>query len=191
MYGLVNRGIAQLIRAEHGDDVWEEILDVAGIEDDAFLAMEPYDDRVTYDLVSAASQVLGASAEDLLKAFGEFWILFTAQEGYGELLQLGGADVRTFLANLNSLHAQVKVTHPDLEPPSFSVEEAGQDRLRLHYSSKRPGLAPMILGLIDGLARLKDEYVDIAHLPAESREDEHGFHECFEVVLQESRSVSR
>ncbi len=55
--------------------------------------MKPYPDDLTYKLVGAACEVLNASAEDVLKAFGEYWILFTAEKGYGEMLN--------FMAKIN------------------------------------------------------------------------------------------
>lgn len=74
MYGLVNRGIAEMVRSQHGEDVWDDVMDAAGIDDDVFLGMEAYDDAVTYDLVGGVCTVLGIEASDALEAFGEYWI---------------------------------------------------------------------------------------------------------------------
>jgi hypothetical protein len=38
-----------------------------------------------------------------------------------------------------------------LKPPSFSVSEQATDSLVLHYYSERPGLAPLVVGLLKGL----------------------------------------
>ena len=186
MYGMVNRGISQLVRSQFGDDTWEEVLDAAGIDDDVFLAMEPYDDSVTYDLVGAVCTVTGLSAEEVLETFGEYWIVFTAKEGYGELLELGGSDVKSFLTQLNNMHAQIKLSFPVLEPPSFEVEALSDDRLRLTYRSTRPGLTPMVVGLLRGLAKIKNETIEFLDVQA----GEVGEPDIFELQLQPARETT-
>jgi len=68
MYGLVNKGIEEMVIEFHGQDKWEEIK---------------------------------------RKAFWEYWILFTAEKGYGEMLNLAGSTLPDFLKNLDMLHGRV------------------------------------------------------------------------------------
>ncbi|BCL34066.1 hypothetical protein NSMS1_05130 [Nostoc sp. MS1] len=111
MYGLVNKAIQDMISKYHGEDTWEAIKQKAGLEDiDFFVGMDAYNDDVTYSLVSAASEVLNTPADELLKAFGEYWVTYTAQEGYGELLASVGDCLPQFIENLDNLHARVSRT---------------------------------------------------------------------------------
>ncbi len=70
MYGLVNKAIHDMVVGNFGEAAWNRIRQRAGIEDEVFVAMEPYDDALTYRLVRAASEQLGAPADDRLEAFG-------------------------------------------------------------------------------------------------------------------------
>lgn len=156
MYGLVNKAVQGLITKEFGEEKWNEIKTKAGFEDEIFVSMQKYDDSITYNLVGAASEVLNVSGEDLLEAFGEYWVLYTAEEGYGEMLDMAGSTFVEFLGNLNHLHMRVGDVMPELEPPSFEVETISECELRLYYSSKREGLNPMVLGLVKGLGKRFD-----------------------------------
>ena len=103
MYGLVNKAIQDLISNKFGEDKWQEIKKLSGFEDDFFIGLQPYPDSVTYDLVKNASKVLGADASVVMEAFGEYWILYTANEGYGEMMDLAGDTLTDFLNNLDML----------------------------------------------------------------------------------------
>lgn len=173
MYGLVNKAIEGLICEQAGPAVWEQIKQKAGIEVDYFVSMNPYPDEVTYKLVGAACDVLGLSAEEVLIRFGEYWVLYTAQEGYGALLGMTGHDFRGFLLNLDNLHAQVGLGFPQLKPPSFRVTELGPGELTLHYYSERPGLAPMVIGLLNGLGKLMNTDVRVRQSASREQGAEH------------------
>ncbi len=150
-----------MVRERFGEETWEEVKRKAGVDVDVFVGMEQYPDDVTYKLVAAASEVLETPAEDILKAFGEYWVLYTAREGYGELLKMSGNSLREFLHHLDDLHAHVSLSYPDLQPPSFQCTENGDGSLLLRYYSDRPGLAPMVIGLLDGLASMFSTEIDV------------------------------
>ena len=161
MYGLVNKAVEGLIRERFGDETWEEIKCKAGVDADVFASMEQYPDNVTYNLVAAASEVLETPAEDILKAFGEYWVTYTASEGYGELLKMSGRDLREFLHHLDDLHAHVGLSFPNLLPPSFECVENDDSSLLLRYYSDRQGLAPMVIGLLNGLASMFETEIGV------------------------------
>ena len=161
MYGLVNKAIADMVRSQFGEETWQEIRQKAAVEDNTFLSMEGYPDDVTHRLVKAGSQVLGLSSAQIMQAFGEFWVQFTADEGYGELMDMCGDDLPEFLQNLDNLHARVGVSFPQLRPPSFESCEGNENELTLEYRSERDGLAPMVLGLVKGLGDRFDTEVDV------------------------------
>lgn len=153
MYGLVNKAIKELISTQFGEEQWTVIKAKAGVDIVEFVSMQPYPDSISYDLVGAASEVLGTSASDLLEAFGEYWVLFTGAEGYGELMNMSGDTLFEFLGNLNNLHTRVSLTMEGLSPPSFDCVDVTETSMDLHYRSVRAGLAPMVVGLLRGLAK--------------------------------------
>lgn len=161
MYGLVNKAIADMVQSQFGEETWQNIRQKAAVEESTFLSMEGYPDDVTHRLVKASSEVLGLSPAEVMHAFGEFWVTYTAQEGYGELMDMSGDDLPEFLSNLDNLHARVGVSFPKLKPPSFESDEIDDDSLTLEYRSEREGFAPMISGLVKGLGNRFDTDVDV------------------------------
>lgn len=156
MYGLVNKAVEEMVCLHHGEEAWEKIKAAAGVDVDVFMSNEAYPDDVTYRLVGAASEVLGVSVERILFGFGEHWVLHTARDAYGGLLQAAGKTLPEFLQNLPDFHSRVSMIFPDLRPPQFSCSDIGPDSLRLHYRSHRKGLAPFVIGLISGLGKMFD-----------------------------------
>jgi hypothetical protein len=162
MYGLVNKAIEDLVTRAHGRAMWDTIAASAGVTG-SFVCMRQYPDEVTFRLVDAAAQALGASSSAVLEAFGEFWTSYTAQEGYGDLLDLMGGNLVDFLNDLDCMHARVGLSFPELRPPSFACEALPDGSLRLRYTSTRPGLAPLVVGLLRGLGKMFGEDLRIVH----------------------------
>ena len=162
MYGLVNKAIEDLVTRNHGREAWERIMAAAAVSG-PFVCMRQYDDAVTYRLVEAAAQVLGASSSEVLEAFGEFWTSYTAREGYGDMLGLMGDNLVDFLNDLDNHHARVGLSFPELRPPSFECQDLGNGTLRLRYTSTRPGLASLVVGLLRGLGKMFAEDLQIVH----------------------------
>jgi hypothetical protein len=168
MYGLVNRAIEQLVVSVRGEPGWMRVCARANVSPDGFVAMCPYHDDVTYRLVEAASIELDQPVDQVLEAFGEYWILYTAEEGYGSLLEAAGTDLRSFLQGLNDLHGRVENLFPHMQLPHFKVVDVGAGEYRLHYRSSRTGLAPMVMGLLRGLAIRFEQTVVLERLPADA-----------------------
>ncbi|MEE2939835.1 MAG: heme NO-binding domain-containing protein [Planctomycetota bacterium] len=164
MYGLVNKAIEGLVRQQFGDDAWARIKERAGWTGAQFVSMDSYDDEITYNLVGAASEELGLPPEQVLEAFGDYWTTYTMESGYRDTLGMMGDTLEEFLDNLDALHVRVGMSMPGLIPPSFSREKVADDEWLLHYTSERAGLAPMVIGLLKGLARRFEEDVELEAL---------------------------
>lgn len=152
MYGLVNRAVKELIESTAGPQAWLDVCAEAGVDIDYFEAMEPYDDAITYDLVAAASSVLDTPADEILEGFGRYWILYTGAEGWGPILDSQGSTVAEVVSNLDDMHVRIQATMPSLVMPRFNIVQSNSSVIRLEYHSEREGLAPMVLGLMKGLA---------------------------------------
>jgi hypothetical protein len=152
MYGLVNKSMQDLVTTRFGAETWTRIRREAGVEHEAFVSMQAYPDAITYDLVKAASRELDIPVPNLLEAFGEHWVHDTGRQGYGDLMWLAGKTFVEFLQELDNMHGRIALTFPALTPPSFECTDVAPGQVRLHYHSTREGLAPMVVGLIRGLA---------------------------------------
>lgn len=163
VYGMVQRGMAALVTSEHGEQVWLAILERAGVPGMEFVGTEPYPDEITYALVGAASDVLDMDAATLLHRFGHFWVVDFAPDEYGPMLDAAGLDIPTVLGNLNALHSRAGLIFPGYLPPRFAVTDLEDGRLRLHYYSHREGLAPFIVGLVEGVATRAGTPAQVVH----------------------------
>ena len=160
MYGMVNKFVAISLIDDHGESRWSEIKAKAGLTDDYFIGMEQYPDQITYDIVGAASEVLGTSANVLLRGLGRKWVAYTAKGEYAGYYGLA-ANTVAFLEHLNGMHASLGEVLSDLRPPSFMLEEISDTSWRLHYSSERDGLTSFVEGLLEGLADHYNETIKI------------------------------
>lgn len=180
MYGIVNKAIEDLVIANFGEAKWDAIKEKSGIDIDYFISNEPYDDDVTYKLAGAASEVLGISVNEVLIAFGEWWVLHTVKEKYGGLMDAGGSHFMEFMKNLPNFHNRIMLMYPKLTPPEFTLSEVTETSLNLHYYSKRPGLQEFVRGLIQGLGKSYNTAIDIKLLKSREVGDEH---EVFGITL--------
>jgi len=163
MHGLVNQGIHDLAVQLGGEQLWGDIRAAAAVDVANFIGMDNYLDDVTYRLVRGASSVLGISESEVLQAFGKHWILYTGRRGYGPMFDTMGATLPEFLGNLDAMHARLSLSIPGLRPPSFVCELCSDQQLRLEYWSHRPGLAPMVLGMLTGLGELFEVTLSVTH----------------------------
>lgn len=168
MYGLVNQGIKDLVLKISDHETWLRICHDSNAPNE-FASMHYYEDEITYRLVAATSKALNLNPESILSEFGKYWIHYTAKEGYGALMDLFGNDFKSCLKNLNHLHTRMGMTMPQLTPPSFVYTEISNDIIQLEYQSKRPGLSPMVSGLIEGLAKKHGTKIEIGFNEQDNR----------------------
>ncbi len=164
MYGIVNRAIRDLVLSQAGPEHWSQICDQAGLIETDFSDTARYDDELSFELVAAASAVLGLTSEEILIRFGRHWILYTGKDGWGPLLDMAGDDLRSTVAGLDALHSRVQASMPGSRMPSFTSIDRGDGALEVEYRSDREGLIPMVQGLFEGLAERFGETWHVEHL---------------------------
>lgn len=179
-----------MVVESHGQAAWDRICHRANVTCEAFMSNEDYPDEVTMGLVRATGQELGVETNPLLETFGEHWILKTANESYGSLIQATGSTLATFLRHLPALHSRLGMMFPKLHPPQFEVHELTPNSLHLHYRSSRSGLSPMVVGILRGLGKLYGTPVDV--LLVESRRPASGgIHAVFIVEWEPHAGAQR
>lgn len=179
MYGLINQAVKDLVVSTAGTAVWEAVCDEAKVAPTDFGHLSPYPDTLTYALVKSAASRLHETTEVFLKNLGKHWVLFTATHGYGEIMNLLGRDLVTCLSNLNHMHAHLGASLPELQPPRFVVEEGDSGGTLLHYYSHRPGMTPLVVGILEGLSEKYEQPIAVAVYPRGSRSD----HDEFEITF--------
>lgn len=161
MYGMVNEGVRTFVIEKFGKDAWEAIRLDAGIDTSQFDRMHTYDDAITYGLVAAVARHTDTPESEVLSVFGEYWVGYAGNSGLGNLLTLAGRNFVERVQNLDDMHDRMMVAMPGLKPPSFEIEELGQNVFELSYYSPRPGLTPMVIGLLHGLAAQTGEKISV------------------------------
>ncbi|GHB79667.1 heme NO-binding domain-containing protein [Persicitalea jodogahamensis] len=173
MYGIINKSIEELVKANFGDEKWDEVLERSGVKTDFFLSHEIYDDEITFKLAIAVSEVTELTLSDVLQAFGEWWILKTGKEKYTGLMEAGGSSLREFMINLPTFHNRIMLIYPKLTPPEFKVSHVTDNSLHVHYFSKREGLQEFVRGLLFGLGKMFDTKVEVELLQTRNKGDSH------------------
>ena len=163
MYGMINEAMRRHVTETSGGEVWAQIA-VRADTPEAFASMHYYDDAVTYALVGATSAETGIPADALLRSFGHYWSTRVGPENYADILGAAGTDVVSVLRNLDAMHARIQSLYPELLPPSFTVQDEGADSFEVHYSSDRDGLAPFVVGLLEGLGDLYGTPATVVHV---------------------------
>ena len=170
MYGMVNQALEALVREKFGDGVWESIKERAAVNEVAFVTMHEYPDEVTYGLAGALSEETGIAVPDLLRAFGVYWVSFADRGPWGKLMRESGKCTYELLAALDAMHARIAMSFPALKPPSFRVHADPDPKHAgcklLEYRSHRPGLAPFVVGLLEGMGSMFGERVDVEQVAA-------------------------
>ena len=163
MYGMINEAMRRLVSESAGVEAWKRIAARASAPE-VFASLHYYDDAVTYALVAAASDELGAPSDQLLHDFGRYWSMRVGPENYADILGATGTDVVSVLSNLDEMHARIQLLYPDLRPPSFEVVGDLEGEIVVHYRSVRQGLAPFVVGLLDGLGDLYGTPATVHHV---------------------------
>lgn len=180
MDGLVTKALESVLRARLDDAAYAEVRRDAGVEGQTFVAGERYPDDVTFALVTAAARTLASSPQAILETLGEHWVEFAIGEGYGRFLTTAGRTFRDVLMNLDRMHEKISLIYPHLQQPTFWCTDVSDDALVLHYASVRGGLAPLVMGIVRGLARMHHTRVGIEH---RERRAEGAPHDVFLVRL--------
>ena len=164
MYGVINKSLRDMVIEQFGEPKWSEVLQRSGVPDDSFLAMQSYDDDVTYKLAQACADEMQIDLTDALRAFGVHWVENTVSKQYESLMRAAGSDMLGFLGNLNNLHDRISSTFLNYRPPAFEVGDRSGNEVEILYLSERVGLTPFVEGLLRGLADRFNQEMEIVDI---------------------------
>lgn len=107
MHGLIFEILEDWVTEAYGTETWHSIKEAAGSsrKDKSYLRSACYEDQEFVDIVLGASKVLNVQSEDVIEAYGRYFLnkkLFSS--GYSELLRCQGSTLRQWLSNLNAMH---------------------------------------------------------------------------------------
>jgi hypothetical protein len=182
MYGLLNRAIKDLVETKYGPQAWIDIAGRVGPEALDFIAMKMYPDELTYDLVRVVAEVSGLTQHQVMDAFGEHWVTYTGHVGHGDIISIMGNDTITFLRNLDAMHSRLMSIYTELEPPKFLIYDKGDGVYDMEYHSHRPGLWPVVVGMVRGLSAMMRQQVSVRLVRAKT---EPIGYDTFELIVKD------
>lgn len=168
MLGMVNHALQQMVTERLGEEQWDSIRAELGIEERVFVVMRQYPDEITYRIAAAVAGRMGVPLADALQAFGHYWIAYAERQPWGKVMHSMAPCARELIPALNDLHSRIALAFPGVTMPQFRSEPAGDGALRVHYFSPRPGLAPFVLGVLEGIGAMYGEPILVRQV--ESRE---------------------
>ncbi|MBU6281935.1 heme NO-binding domain-containing protein [bacterium] len=150
MIGIVNNAFHDWVREQHGPETWLRIE--RRIESGTFIGTEDYDDRTTLELARGIARELGLSEDTVLERVGEHFGRRSVGRDFGVLLNAGGANYRDFLRGLPDLQTRFALIYPNTAPPRFAVLDEGPSSVTIVHHTARKGLAPLLAGVLAGIA---------------------------------------
>ena len=164
-----------MITDEHGERVWDDVLEASGSEG-IYTAVGSYADEDLLSLVGTAAGMLDVSPDDLVREFGRKAIPHFA-ERYPQFFT-PHADTRSFVLTLNDvIHPEVRKLFPGADVPTFEFTLPGDRSVELAYVSTRR-LCSFAEGLILGATEHFGETVQMRQTSCMKRGDPRCVLEC-------------
>ena len=160
MLGLINNAFCDYVRKHSGEEAWRRIED--RLETRFFIGIEDYDDQTTLALAAAAAAEVGLPQDGVFEAVGEHFARTTVARDFGILLNAGGKTFPEFLRELPEIQTRVELIYPSLKAPTFSVDDDRDGGLTLLHHTARKGLAPLLAGILRGLAEVFGTRADVS-----------------------------
>jgi hypothetical protein len=167
--GVIFNLVEDVVRREHGDEVWDEVVDASGVTG-AYTSLGNYPDADLVSLATAVAERTGSDAGSVVRHVGHRSIGSLAAR-YPEFFE-PHEDVRSFLMTLNGIiHPEVRKLYPGAIPPTFDLRTDDPDVLELVYRSAR-GRCDLAEGLILGAAEHYGQSIEVTQPQCSHRGDE-------------------
>ncbi len=172
MYGMVNQAIKSMVIENHGEKMWDSVLQKIDLKILDFAPFEQYDDSVTGDLLGAISQLTNIMPIDLLESFGIYWVFYAKNSEYKSILESFADSPIGLIESLDSLHSRLQLLFSGLSAPSFWVEHNGPNEVIVHYATVRMQmpLEYFVIGLLKGIFKMFNQSCHVTLLPGDEGE---------------------
>jgi hypothetical protein len=156
--GILFNLAEEVVTAEHGEDVWDAILDGAGLSG-SYTSLGSYPDEDLRAIVSSAARLLGSDDTTVLRHVARGALPLLAQR-YPRFFA-PHTNARDFVLTLNDIiHPEVRKLYAGADVPSFGYELHADDAVTLTYTSPRR-LCTLAEGFITGAAEQYGQSVSI------------------------------
>ena len=132
---------------------------------------------------------VGLEVDVALESFGEHFFFYCVESGYDRLLRVLGGNLFDFLCNLDALHDHLGSIYPGMRAPSFRCTRSADGALVLHYYSDRPGLYPIVKGMLKTIA--KDFFQTPVKVRIDAKPDDFCDHVIFNIREERPTDAGR
>lgn len=120
MKGIVFNLLEEIVDAEHGEDVWDDLLEAADLNG-AYTSLGSYPDAEFLNLVEIAAARLGQPPDEIIRWFARRTIPLLAFK-YPAFFSRH-TSTRSFLLTLNDvIHPEVRKLYPGADVPVFDYD---------------------------------------------------------------------
>jgi hypothetical protein len=151
MYGMIHKGVRQMVIDQLGEEAWSATERKLGIGPTELVTGMVYEDSLTIEIIAEAADRLNLDMENCLVEFGRYWIKFAERGSFASFMDFTGQDFPSFISNLDRMHLAVATAMPKAQVPSFSLIKNSPGRMEVEYRSDRTGLEKFVIGLFLGL----------------------------------------
>ena len=169
MKGIILNLVEDVVRGEHGDDYWDDVVDSSGLAA-SYTSKGTYPDHEVEVLATVVAERDGGSAHDVIRHVGHAGMASLAMR-YPAFFE-PHAGLRPFLLALNTtIHPEVRRLHPGAVIPDFEQRFPEPHVIELGYLSER-GRCDLAEGLVLGAAEHYGERVVVSQPTCVRRGDE-------------------
>lgn len=155
-------------------DQWGDVVEAVGLDRRNGIASAYVDieDRFALAIFAEVQKRYFKDLTEMANAFGHYWCVTYAPKNFPATCKRF-SNAREFILAMDSVHIMVTKSIRNATPPRFEFEPIGDNKLRIHYQSKR-GLIHIFAGLCRGLGAyfgekltvevLSEEFVEIEFL---------------------------
>jgi methyl-accepting chemotaxis protein len=166
-----------MVKEKYGEDKWQEILKRSEM-DNAEKYLEQLNgldlaDGKVFEILKNTCQALQINAEQAAHALGEYWFCVYAPKLYKSYYKKYQS-ARDFIMAADHIHVEATKNVENAQPPHFDIEELDENRIKVHYKSKRK-MIDFLVGVVQGagkyfntpldVKKISDEYVEIHFRP--------------------------
>ncbi|KAF5299447.1 hypothetical protein FQR65_LT01027 [Abscondita terminalis] len=151
-YEIQSRGTT-LIKLEYGEQIWTQILKIAGSKHSTFNTHQVYSDETMGKLAEALTEITSSDYNEYMKFFGQCFVRYFSTLGYDLTIRAIGRYFTDFLQNVDNIHTQFCFSYPKMKSPNIYVSEISATGCVMVYRSERLGFTYYMMGLLDQIAK--------------------------------------
>jgi hypothetical protein len=173
--GIIFNLAEEVVSREHGEDMWDRILDGAGLSG-SYTSLGSYPDSDLFAILAEGGRLLGEDAQTMLRTVAEGAMPLLAKR-YPHFFD-PHKDTLSFVLTLNDIiHPEVRKLYPGAQVPTFSYDQHGPNSLTMGYRSERR-LCLLAEGFLTGAARHYGQQVMVTQSTCMLRGDDTCLLDC-------------